>query len=147
MDYFREGGAYWLQNEFKKAIPPYEKAFEMQKAHRTMDKKVWRALINNLGTCYGITARETGNYKKAKETFEYGIANDPEYPFFYYNLACTYAEMGNLDKTIEYLKVAFEKKGNLDRGEKMPTPATDSSFQRFIGDDKFIKVLQELGSK
>ncbi|MEA2204273.1 MAG: hypothetical protein QOE77_1049 [Blastocatellia bacterium] len=49
-----------------------------------------------------------------------------------------------MEKAIEYLKSAFERRHNLPRGQKMPTPETDSSFQRFIGNDKFIQVLQEI---
>jgi tetratricopeptide (TPR) repeat protein len=148
MDYLREGSTYYIDGDFKKAIPPYQKAFDLEKANRTLDKTFWRVLVDNLGISYGITARTTPpNLKKAKEIFEYGITKDPDYPLFYYNLACTYAEMDNMDKAIEYLKLAFERKGNLIRGEKMPTPATDPSFERFIGNDKFVAVLQELSSK
>lgn len=147
MDYFREGGAHFVDGDFKKAIPPFQKALDMEKAHRTLNKTRWRALIDYLGTCYGVTGRETGNFKLAKEVFEYGISKDPDYPLFYYDLACTYGEMNNMEKAIEYLRMAFARKGNLTRGEKMPTPATDTSFKRFINDDRFILVLQELSSK
>ena len=147
LDYLSEGSTYYVEGNFKKAIPPYEKALDLEKAHRTLNKTQWRVLVDNLGVCYGITGRTTGNLKKAKEMFEYGISKDPDYPLFYYNLACTYSEMNNMDKAIEYLKLAFARKNNLIRGEKMPTPATDPSFQRFINNDRFVSVLQELGSK
>ena len=92
---------------------------------------------------YGIS----GDLKKAKETFEYGLSKDPKYPMFHYNMACTYAEMGDLDKTISYLSQAFEYKANVIKGEKMPDPWKDSSFQRFINNDKFVKALKELDPK
>lgn len=148
MDYLREGSTAFIAGDFKKAIPPYQKALDMEKAHRTLDKTPWRVLVDNLGTSYGITGRtNAGNMKKAKEVFEYGISKDPDYPIFYYSLACTYSEMNNMDKTIEYLQLAFARKNNLMRSEKMPTPATDPSFQRFINNDRFMSVLQELSSK
>ena len=71
---------------------------------------------------YGIS----GDLKAAKETFGYGISEDPEYPMFYYNMACTYGEMDNMEKAIEYLRLAFARKDNMIQGEKFPDPATDS---------------------
>lgn len=148
IDYFSEGSTFFVAGDFKKAIPPYQKALDLEKAHRTLNKNQWRVLVNNLGESYAITGRTTaGNSKKAKEMLEYGISKDPDYPLFYYNLACVYSESNNLDKAIEYLQLSFARKKNLIRGEKMPTPALDPSFQRFINNDRFISVLQELSSK
>lgn len=144
MDYFREAGDYWLEGDFRKAMVPYQKAFEMEKAHRTLDKSRWRVLVENLAVCYGLTGREKNDFRKSKELFEYGITKDPDYPMFYYGLACTYSEMNNMEKAIEYLKGAFERRHNLARGQTMPTPEVDPSFQRFIGNDKFIQALQEI---
>lgn len=140
MDYLEAGSVYFLKNDYKKAIAPYQKALDLEKANRTLEKKLWYVLVDNLGMSYGIT----GDLKKAKEVFEYGISKDPEYPLFYYNMACTYAEMENMDKAIEYLKLAFERKENRIRGEDMPNPATDSSFERFMKNEKFLAALQEL---
>ena len=92
---------------------------------------------------YGIT----GDLDKAKETFEYGISKDADYPMFYYNMACTYGEKDDMDKTIEYLKLAFDRRENMIPGENMPDPATDSSFQRFMKDEKFKAALKELKQK
>ena len=141
--YMREGSAFYLQHDFKRAIPPYQKALDLEKRQPTLDKTLWRVLVDNLGMAYGIS----GDLKKAKETFTYGLEKDPKYPMFHYNMACTYAEMGDMDKTISYLSQAFEYKANVIKGEKMPDPWKDSSFQRFINNDKFVKALKELDSK
>ncbi|MEP6707805.1 MAG: tetratricopeptide repeat protein [Pyrinomonadaceae bacterium] len=142
--YLSEGSTSFVAGDFKKAIPAYEKALALEKAKRTLNKTQW-GLVDNLGSSYGITGRTTpGNMKKAKEMFEYGISKDPDYPIFYYSLACTYSEMNNMDKAIDYLRLAFARKNNLVRGAKMPTPAVDPSFQRFINNDRFMSVLQEL---
>jgi len=63
---------------------------------------------------------------------------------FHYNMACTYAEMNDMEKTIVYLKQAFEYKENMIKGERMPDPWTDDSFQRFINNEKFVNALKEL---
>ena len=143
LDYLREGSAYYVKDDFKKAIPPYQKALDLEKEHPTLDKTFWKVLVDNLGMSYGIT----GNLKKAKETFEYGISKDPDYPLFYYNMACTYGEMKDLDKAIEYLKLAFDRKANMIQGEEMPDPATDSSFKSFMKNQKFLNALKELNQK
>lgn len=140
MEYLEEGSAHYVKGDFKKAIPAYQKALNLEKEKQTLDKTLWKVLIDNLGISYGIT----GNLKQAKETFEYGISKDPEYPLFYYNMACTYGEMDDVDKAIEYLKLAFDRKDNIIAGEEMPDPATDSSFERFVKNEKFIKALKEI---
>jgi len=98
-------------------------------------------LIDNLGMSYGIT----GALQKAKETFEYGIAKDSTYPIFYYNLACTYAEMGKVEEASQSLKKAFEYKANVLRGETMPDPRTDDSFKKLMKNPDFRQLAETLG--
>src|SRR5256885_321761 len=81
-----EGSVYYLKQDYEHAIGPYQKAVDLEKEKRTLDKNIWRVLVDNLGMAYGIT----GDLDHAKETFTYGIAKDPDYPMFYYNMACTY---------------------------------------------------------
>jgi tetratricopeptide (TPR) repeat protein len=138
--YMQEGSAFYIKHDFKKAIPPYQKALDLEKKQQTLDKTLWRVLVDNLGMAYGIT----GDLKKAKETFAYGLEKDPKYPMFHYNMACTYGEMNDMDNAIVYLKQAFEYKENMIKGEHMPDPWTDSSFQRFMNKDKFVNALREL---
>jgi hypothetical protein len=89
---------------------------------------------------YGMT----GDLKGARETFEYGVSKDSKYPLFLYNLACTHAEMGDLDRTITYLKRSFELRNNLNAGEKMPDPRQDDSFKPFIRDSRFLTASAEV---
>ena len=140
LQYLEEGSSYYVRHDFKRAIPPYQKALELEKEHPTLDKTLWKVLVDNLGMAYGIS----GDLRKAKEIFAYGISKDPDYPLFYYNMACTYGEMKEMEKAIEYLKLAFERKKNMIRGEHMPDPATDSSFARFMKNETFLNALKEL---
>jgi tetratricopeptide (TPR) repeat protein len=135
-----QGSRFFLERDFKRAIPPYQKALDREKANRTLSETLWRVLVDNLGMAYGIS----GDLPKAKETFEYGLSKDPKYPMFHYNMACTFAEMNDVDKTISYLLQAFQYKQNMIKGERFPDPWTDDSFQRFMKDDKFVKALKEL---
>lgn len=52
-----------------------------------------------------------------------------------------------MEKAIQYLKLAFERRENMIPGEKMSDPAKDSSFARFIEDEKFKAALKELKKK
>ena len=138
-----EGSRFYLEGDYKRAIPPYRKALDREKANRTLGQSLWRVLVDNLGMSYGIS----GDLEKAKDTFEYGLSKDPKYPMFHYNMACTYGEMNDPDKAIVYLKQAFEYKDNMIKGEKMPDPWGDSSFQRFMSNEKFVAALREITAK
>ena len=143
LELVREGSHYYLKHDFKRAIGPYQKALDLEKDTRTLDEKIWKVLIDNLGMAYGIT----GDLDKAKDIFKYGISKDPDYPLFYYNLACTYGEMKDMDNAIKYLELAFDRRENIIPGERMPNPATDSSFKHFMSDDKFQAALKGLKQK
>lgn len=140
MDYLQEGSVYYLRHDFKRAIGPYSKALELEKREPSLSKTFLRVLIDNLGMAYGLT----GDLDNAKETFEYGLSRDAQYPLFYYNLACTYAEMNDLDNAIVFLKRAFEYKDNQNPGERMPDPKKDDSFRRFLKDKRFQDALREI---
>jgi tetratricopeptide (TPR) repeat protein len=142
MKLLQQGSRYYLQHQFSEAIGPYAKALALEKKQATLDTKLWRVLVDNLGMAYGIT----GDLERAKATFEYALTKDGAYPMFYYNLACTYAEMNDLEQTISNLRLAFQYRGNLMAGEEFPNPAEDSSFQRFLKDARFIALLRELGA-
>jgi len=143
LDYLREGSVFYIEGRYKQAIEPYQKALDLEKKESALEKNLWRVLVDNLGISYGIT----GDLKKAKETFEYGLSKDPTYPMFHYNMACTYAEMNDRDNAIVWLRTAFEHRKNMIEGEQMPDPATDSSFARFMKDEKFLKALKEIKQK
>ncbi len=140
MKYVSQGSAAYLRQDYKKAIQLYSKALALEKKEPTLEKNIWRVVVDNLGMSYGIS----GDNKKAKEIFEYGLSKDDKYPMFYYNLACAYAEMKDLDNAIVNLKRAFKYKGNMIPGEQMPNPETDDSFSRYLKSEKFRRALREL---
>ncbi len=135
-----EGSALFLKGDYESAIKPYQKALNSEDKNPTLEKPIWRVLVDNLGMAYGIS----GDLKKAKTTFEYGLSKDPDYAMFHYNMACTYAEMNDEDNAIAYLKSAFKNKENMIAGEVIPDPSSDSSFERFMKDKKFLNALKEI---
>lgn len=140
LKYAAEGSAFFLKGDYQRAIKPYQKAVDLEKGQPTLEKNIWRVVVDNLGMAYGIT----GDLKKAKETLEYGLSKDPDYPMFHYNLACTYAEMKDEDQAITYLRNAFKNKENMIEGEEIPDPSADDSFARFMKSEKFLSALKEL---
>jgi len=140
MDLFEQGSRLFLQNKFREAIDPYQKALDLEKSDPRLEKNLWRVLVDNLGMAYGIT----GDLREARATFEFGLSQDNSYPLFYYNLACAYAEMDDMDDTISNLKTAFTYKENVIAGESMPDPRQDDSFQRFMKNEKFRKLADSL---
>ena len=45
---FQEGSRYFLAHQYREAIAPYRKAFEIEKNTPTLDKNLWRVLVDNL---------------------------------------------------------------------------------------------------
>jgi len=144
MDYLRLGSAAYIEGDYEKAIPPYQKALDLEKQQRRLKKKFWIVLVDNFAMAYGIT----GDIKSSMSVLEYGIAQEPTYPLFYYNVACGYGELGDEDNAIKWLRPAFKYKANMLKGEQLPDPMGDSSFERFRDSEKFKKAIAEiLGNK
>ncbi|MEJ2528826.1 MAG: hypothetical protein P8Z39_01755, partial [Gammaproteobacteria bacterium] len=118
----------------------YQQALNLENDSRTMSKTFWLVLVDQLGMSYGIS----GNLDKAKEIYSAAILEEQEYPMFYYNLACTYAESNDLDGAITNLSLAYKYKNNMLPNEEFPDPRTDSSFKRFLGDKKFTEMLSKI---
>lgn len=137
---FQSGSLFYLKHDYQAAIGPYSQALQLEKNTPTLEKPVWYVLVDNLGMSYGIT----GNLQKAKETFDYGVSKDPTYPMFYYNLACTYAELGNAAEAGNYLKKAFDNKANLLPGENMPDPRRDDSLKKIMKNKEFRELAESL---
>ncbi|MDN5941957.1 MAG: tetratricopeptide repeat protein [Nitrospira sp.] len=135
------GNALYRQNKFAQAIPPYSKAFDLETAEPQLERTLWRTLINKLGTAYEMT----GRLKEAAALFEQGIQADPAYPLFHYNLACTFADMNEIDHTMQSLRTAFRHRKNLNPGDQgMPDPRRNSSFQRFMKNEIFRSLINDL---
>lgn len=140
MDYVRQGTAAYVVHDFARAIPPYQKALDLEKKDRKLDRKVWLVLVDNLAMAYGLT----DDIKSSFSVLEYGISKEPTYPMFYYHMACGYGENGDEDNAVKYLRLASRYKAYMIPGEAYPDPSTDNSFRKFSGSDKFSKELAAL---
>jgi len=138
--YFLEASKHYQQEKFPEAADLYLKALEQEHRHRTLSKDLTRVLIDNLGMSYGMS----GKLSQAKATFEFGLTQDPEYPMFFYNLACYYGETNKMDDALAQLRLAYKYKANSIPGEGIPDPLKDDSFRRFVGNEEFVKAVHEM---
>lgn len=140
MDNFIYASSFYMQENLPKAAVYYEKALKKDRASTQLPPDLWRVAVDNLGMVYGMS----GDLENSRRVLLKGIEQDPDYPMFYYNLACTYAEMKDKDNALANLRTAYERKDNMIEGEKFPDPRTDSSFQRYLSDPDFVALLEEM---
>ena len=126
------------------AGPVFETALSRLKANHEADQTTMKRLLTDqAGMAYGIS----GDLQKARSIFEKAIAEDPEYPLYYYNLACADAEEKDLVGAQKHLREAFGRKANFIAGEKMPDPTADDSFLPYRHKQAFWSFVEELQAK
>lgn len=137
------GQTFFKEEKYAEAIGPYEKARTLEKNGTQLSSDQHRILVDQLVMAYGVS----GQLKKAHTLLDEAISQDPAYPLNYYNLACAFAEEGNKDKMLANLTLAFQHKDHVLKGEQIPDPRSDSSFQKYVRDDDFLKLMKTLGFK
>jgi tetratricopeptide (TPR) repeat protein len=124
---------------YQAAAPIFEQALSKlddNQAQQTMR----RVTTDQAGISYGMS----GDVPKARALFEAAIAKDPDYPIYYYNLACADAEEKKLADARVHLQEASARKGNVIPGEKLPDPTKDDSFLPYQHNKDFWKFLEGL---
>lgn len=135
-----QGNELYAQANYGGALTFYQRAFDLEKTSRTFDKDLFLDLVSRLALCY----RLNGKLAKAKDTLEYGLAQDSEYPLFHYDMACVYAQMGKIDETLGHLREAYKYQRNASPGQMPPDPTEDSCFQKFANDPRFSDAVQKM---
>jgi Tfp pilus assembly protein PilF len=135
---------------YKAAAPIFEVALAKLKENPDMaarmlkdTKTAKRVVTDQAGMAYGMS----GDITKAPSVFESAMAEDPDYPLNYYNLACADAEENNLTDAQTDLQQAFARKANVISGEAMPDPTKDDSFLPYRDNKEFWAFLQSLQPK
>lgn len=134
------GSFFMAKGRYADAARCIEKAVELDKSQPVLKREQRVFLLNDLINCYG----NLGNNAKAKELSELGLQKEPGYPTFYYCLACSYAELGDKAKALENLKLAYQNKARLFKGDTLPDPTMDSSFSKYATDPDFVKFYGEM---
>jgi len=138
-DVFVYAEILYRSRQYKAAAPIFEQALAMlgeENSHQMMR----RVITDQAGTAYGIS----GDIPKARSIFESAIAKDPDYPMYYYNLACADAEEKKLEDAKVHLQKAFALKENMLPGETIPDPSKDDSFLPYRHDRDFWNFIESL---
>jgi hypothetical protein len=129
---------------YKAAAPVFETALAKLSENPGIDTRTMKRLATDqAGMAYGMS----GDIQKARAIFDKAIAEDPDYPLYYYNLACADAEEHNLGDARKHLQEAFNRKANVIPGESMPDPTADDSFLPYRNNKEFWTFLEGLRSK
>ena len=130
-------------HQYQAAAPAFEKAMAMVPDDGAPFKSALvarRIVRDQAGMSYGIA----GDFKTARGIFEKGIAEDPDYPMSYYDLACADAGEKKLSEARAHLQQAFDRKRNMIPGEAMPVPTQDDSFLPYKDNKDFWTFLESL---
>jgi tetratricopeptide (TPR) repeat protein len=129
---------------YQAAAPVFERALAKLKENPGIDARTMkRVATDQAGMAYGMS----GDIQKARAIFDQAIREDPDYPMYYYNLACADAEEKNLGSARQHLQEAFDRKANVIPGESMPDPSADDSFLPYRNNQEFWMFLEGLRPK
>jgi len=131
---------YRTAQNFPAAAVYYQRALQTLPATLPPTAPYRRYLTDQLSMSYTIT----GDIKRSREVNEQAIKDDPDYPLYYYNLACADAEQGNAADAHTHLKQAFDRKANTLPNEHLPNPATDDSIKKLRKNKDFWTFVQTL---
>lgn len=139
-DYSTIGTIYFAAAQsYPAAVVYYQRALDTLGSSAS-DLNTRRFLVDQLSISYGMSGDMTSSRKVNKEA----IARDPDYPIYYYDLACADAEEGNVDAARAHLQQAFDRRRNVLPGETFPDPATDDSFAKLKDDKGFSDFVNQL---
>ena len=144
-DVFQYAQVLFNSERYKDAAPIFEQALGMIPADGApfpSAKVAQRVTTDQAGMSYGISSQ----YAKARAIFEAGVAADPDYPMYYYNLACADAGEDKLPAAQAHLEQAFARKTNVNPGESMPDPTKDDSFLPYKSNKAFWAALEKMKS-
>ncbi|MEO8663028.1 MAG: hypothetical protein ABI693_31505 [Bryobacteraceae bacterium] len=131
------------KQQYRAAAPMFEKCLAMVPPNGAPFKSAKfarRVMRDQAGMSYGIS----GDLVRSRSIFEKGTSEDPDYPMYYYNLACADAGEQKLAEARVHLQQAFDRKANVNPSEAMPAPTEDDSFTPFKGNKEFWAFLKRL---
>jgi len=137
-DYFRLATALFKGSPGL-AAPYYKSALDAMPGDASY-RGVRRIATDQLVMSLGMS----GDLKNSRAVAEMAIAEDPDYPINYYNLACADAEQGKAADAKLHLQQAFDRRANVLKGESMPDPAQDDSILKLKKDKAFWAFVMAL---
>ncbi len=136
---FRYATVVFDHHDPSAAAPLYEKALALaDSAADPIHSR--RRVTDQASMAYGMA----GNLAKSRAINQAAILKDPDYPLYYYNLACADAESGNAVEARAHLQQAFDRRANTLPGEHLPDPTRDDSLLKLKKDKDFWSFVQAL---
>ena len=127
-----------VTKSFDAAAAYYQRALDTAPADTPINYK--RFIVDQLTMSYGMS----GQIKKSRAVNEAAIQTDPDYPLYYYNLACADAEQGKAADAKTHLQQAFDRRANTLKGETLPDPTKDDSILKLKKDKAFWTFVESL---
>lgn len=141
-DAFAYASAEYMKHQYAGAATAYRSALAM--VNESDDPvKFRRVVTDQLSMSLGMS----GDLKGSREVNESAITKDPEYPLYYYNLACADAEAGDPKAARTHLQQAFDRRKHALEGAPFPDPTEDDSFQKLRRDEAFWSFAQQLSQQ
>jgi tetratricopeptide (TPR) repeat protein len=138
-DAFAYATAEYMKQQYAGAALAFRAALAM--VSQSEDPlKFRRVITDNLSMSLGIS----GDLRGSREVNEAAIKKDPEYPLYYYNLACADAESGDPKAALIHLQQAFDRRTHGLNGEPFPDPTADDSLQKLRNDKPFWSLAQQV---
>ena len=131
---------YNLTKKYSGAADELQKARELDDKRKQLTAQQRHDVLDGLGVALALD----GNLDRSMSVYREAIKEDPDYPLYHYNLACGYAENGDLDAALPELQKAWELRENLPSGMRFPDVHKDSSFERYIGNPKFEDAVRNM---
>ncbi len=125
---------------FSEAAQEYTTALSLDDKQQALPEEDRLNILDQQAVSYA----ESGNLAHAKELYDAAIKKNADYPLFYYNLACVYAEMHQLDPALTNLKKAWSLRDKMPRGQAFPDPRKDSSFRAYVNDPRFQDAVRNM---
>jgi hypothetical protein len=129
----------YRNHQYKASVPIYADYLKSLPSDRSHSLQR-RVATDNMGMALGMS----GDVDGARKVFQEASNEDPDYPMYYYNLACADAEQGNAKDAKLHLQQAFERKRNTLPGEHLPDPSQDDSIVKLKKDKDFWTFVQTL---
>jgi tetratricopeptide (TPR) repeat protein len=139
LDYLFYAQTLFKNQRYAAAAPLFERALS-DVPDDSSQVTMRRVVTDQAGMAYGIS----GNLTKSRAIFNAAIGRDPDYPMYYYNLACADAQENKLADARLHLQQAFARKANMIQGETIPDPSQDDSFTAYRNDKDFWTFIQSL---
>lgn len=144
-DYLMLGRDLYNRKEHGRAVAALDKGLALERRKRELTQTQWRDLVMTLANALGGADRA----ELARDVLEYGVAEEPTFPYFHHGLSRLHAYFGDLDRTLAELEKTYQ---NMPKGPKtfvvgIPDPSEDPAYRKFAGDQRFSEGVKTLKKK